>query len=53
MRRGGRWEAGRWAFGAGVQALFGVDVVLVYALGNVIIGLLFLLPVVGDDKVTG
>jgi hypothetical protein len=45
MRRGGRW-----AFGAGVRALFGVDVVLVCALSNVIIGLLFLLPVVGNER---
>jgi hypothetical protein len=44
------WALGGWAFGAGVRALFGVDVVLVCALSNVIIGLLFLLPVVGDER---
>ena len=43
------WALGGWVFGVGVKALFGVDVALVCALGNVIAGLLFLLPVVGDE----
>jgi hypothetical protein len=44
------WALGGWMLGVGVKALFGMDMVLVCALGNVIVGLLFLLPVVGNER---
>ena len=36
-------------FGVGVRSLSGIDAVLFLALGNVIIGLLLLLPIVADE----
>jgi hypothetical protein len=44
------WALSGWLFGLGVNGLFGVEVALICAMGNVIIGLLLLLPVVGDER---
>jgi hypothetical protein len=35
------WGLSGWVFGTGVDALFGTEVALICALGNVIVGLLF------------
>lgn len=43
------WALGGWVFGVGLHALFQVEVATICALGNVIAGLLFLLPVVADE----
>jgi hypothetical protein len=43
------WALGGWMFGVGINALFRVEVATVCALGNVIAGLLLLLPVVADE----
>jgi hypothetical protein len=46
----GWWALGGWLFGIGVNAVFNFNAATVCALGNVIVGLLLLLPVVADNR---
>ena len=44
------WAMGGWILGIGVNAIFALDATTITALGNVIVGLFLLLPVVANER---